>query len=142
VGLDPVVVERRMAKILEEIEFLKTVKLQKLDEFIEDGKSLRSTAKAIETIVQSIIDISSHIVAQNHWGVTDTYRNTIALLATHKVIEDNLSSNLQQVVAMRNILVHQYLDIDFHIIWNSIENLSEDASEFIKAINRYLKNHD
>ena len=141
-GLDPVVVERRMAKILEEIEFLKTVKLQKLDEFIEDGKSLRSTAKAIETIVQSIIDISSHIVAQNHWGVTDTYRNTIALLATHKVIEDNLSSNLQQVVAMRNILVHQYLDIDFHIIWNSIENLSEDASEFIKAINRYLKNHD
>jgi len=142
VGLDPVVVERRMTKILEEIEFLKTVKLQKLDEFIEDGKSLRSTAKAIETIVQSIIDISSHIVAQNHWGVTDTYRNTIALLATHKIIADNLSSNLQQVVAMRNILIHQYLDIDFHIIWNSIENLSEDASEFIKAINRYLKNHD
>jgi uncharacterized protein YutE (UPF0331/DUF86 family) len=142
VGLDPVVVERRMAKILEEMEFLKTIKLQKLDEFIEDGKSLRSTAKAIETIVQSIIDITSHIVAQNHWGVTDTYRNTIALLATHKIITDNLSSNLQQVVAMRNILVHQYLDIDFHIIWNSIENLSEDASEFIKAINRYLKNHD
>lgn len=140
-GLNPVVVERRLAKILEEIEFLKTVKTQKLDEFLNDGKSLRSTAKAIETIVQSIIDVCSHIVAQNHWGVTDTYRNTIAVLATHKVISDDLSSNLQQVVAMRNILVHQYLDVDFHIIWDSIEALLVDASEFIKAIQRYLKNN-
>lgn len=32
-GLNPVVVERRLAKILEEIEFLKTVKTQKLEEF-------------------------------------------------------------------------------------------------------------
>lgn len=140
-GLNPVVVERRLAKILEEIEFLKTVKTQKLEEFLDDGKSLRSAAKAIETIVQSIIDICSHIVAQNHWGVTDTYRNTIALLASHKVIPNNLSSNLQQVVAMRNILVHQYLDVDFHIVWNSIDALIVDASDFIKSIQRYLENN-
>ncbi len=68
-GLDPDVVERRLAKILEEVEFLKSIRKQQLKEFLDDGKSIRSTAKAIETIVQSIIDISSHIVAQNHWGV-------------------------------------------------------------------------
>jgi len=67
-GLDPDVVERRLAKILEEVEFLRSIRKQQLKEFLDDGKSLRSTAKAIETIVQSIIDISSHIVAQNHWG--------------------------------------------------------------------------
>ncbi|MGY5877031.1 MAG: DUF86 domain-containing protein [Candidatus Thorarchaeota archaeon] len=142
-GLDSVVVERRLAKILEEVEFLKMIKIQKLDEFLDDGKSLRSTAKAIETIVQSIIDICSHIVAQKHLGVTDTYRNTIALLATHKIISDTLSSNLQQVVAMRNILVHQYLDVDFRIVWDSISTLQEDAPEFIRAIQKYLKkNHE
>jgi uncharacterized protein YutE (UPF0331/DUF86 family) len=140
-GLDPDVVERRLAKILEEVEFLRSIRKQQLKEFLDDGKSLRSTAKAIETIVQSIIDISSHIVAQNHWGVTDTYRNTIAVLATHKVISSELSSNLQQVVAMRNILVHQYLDVDFHIVWNSIDSLIVDASDFIKTIQRYLKNN-
>ncbi len=138
-GLNPVVVERRLAKILEEIEFLKFVKMQKLDEFLDDGKSLRSTAKAIETIAQSIIDICSHIVAQKHWGITDTYRGTIALLAANRVISDNLSSNLQQIVAMRNILVHQYLDVDFSIIWESIDLLLEDAPEFVAAIQRYLE---
>ena len=133
-GLDPDVVERRLAKILEEIEFLKSIRTQQLKEFLNDGKSLRSTAKAIETIVQSIIDISSHIVAQNHWGVTDTYRTTIALLAKNKVIPEELSDNLQQVVAMRNILVHQYLDIDFRIVWESLDELVLDTPKFIRAI--------
>ncbi len=138
-GFDSVVVERRLAMILEEVEFLKIIKKQKFNEFLSDGKSLRSTAKAIETIAQSIIDICSHIVAQKRWGITDTYRGTIALLATNHVISDNLSSNLQQIVAMRNILVHQYLDVDFSIIWESIDLLLEDAPEFVAAIQRYLK---
>lgn len=137
-GLDPDVVERRLAKILEEVEFLKSIRKQQLTEFLDDGKSLRSTAKAIETIVQSIIDITSHIVAQNHWGVTDTYRTTIALLATHKVIPEKLSANLQQVVAMRNILVHQYLDVDFRIVWDALDELIEDAPKFILAIRTFL----
>ena len=139
-GFDSVVVERRLAMILDEVEFLKTIKQQKFNEFLSDGKSLRSTAKAIETIAQSIIDICSHIVAQKHWGITDTYRGTIALLASNHVISDNLSSNLQQIVAMRNILVHQYLDVDFSLIWESIDLLLEDAPEFVSAIQRYMKN--
>ena len=117
---------------------MKSIRKQQLTEFLDDGKSLRSTAKAIETIVQSIIDISSHIVAQNHWGVTDTYRTTIALLATHKVIPEKLSANLQQVVAMRNILVHQYLDVDFRIVWDALDELIEDAPKFILAIRTFL----
>ena len=139
-GLDPDVVERRLAKILEEVEFLKSIRKQQLKEFLDDGKSLRSTAKAIETIVQSIIDISSHIVAQSHWGVTDTYRTTIALLATNRVIPEELSSNLQQIIAMRNILVHQYLDVDFRIVWESLDELVEDAPKFIRAIRTFVDN--
>lgn len=141
-GLDADVVERRLAKILEEVEFLKGIRKQQLAEFLDDGKSLRSTAKAIETIVQSIIDISSHIVAQNHWGVTDTYRTTIALLATNKVIPEDISVNLQQVVAMRNILVHQYLDVDFRIVWGSLDELIEDAPRFVLEIRTFLDNNN
>ena len=137
-GLDPVVVERRLAKILEEVEFLKSIRMQDIEVFLKDGKSLRSTAKAIETIAQSIIDISSHLVAQNHWGVTDTYRTTIALLAKNQVIPTDLSNNLQQVIAMRNILVHQYLDVDFQIVWESLDELVKDAPKFIRAIRSFL----
>ena len=125
--------------ILEEVEFLKTIKKQNRKEFLSDGKSLRSTARAIETIAQSIIDICSHVVAQKHYGISDTYKGTIEILANNHIISAGLSSNLQKVVAMRNVLVHQYLDIDFKIVWKSIDSLLVDAPEFVRAIQNYLK---
>lgn len=138
-GLDTVVVERRLAMILEEVEFLKTIKKQSRKEYLNDGKSMRSTARAIETIAQCIIDICSHVVAQKHYGISDTYKGTIEILANNHIISAGLSSNLQKVVAMRNVLVHQYLDIDFRMVWKSIDSLLVDAPEFVRSIQNYLK---
>ena len=137
-GLDAGVVERRLAMILEEIEFLKSIKKQSYNEFLNDAKSLRSSARAIETIAQAIIDICSHIVAQKHYGISDTYKGTIELLDSNQIISTKLASNLQRVIAMRNVFVHQYLDIDFKIVWKSIDSLLVDASEFVRVMQRYL----
>ena len=87
-GVDATVIERRLAMILKEVEFLKIIRTEQYDMFMTDEKSLRSTSKAFETIAQSIIDICSHIVAQNHWGVFETYRGCILQLEKHKIISD------------------------------------------------------
>jgi len=138
VGLDLSLIERRLAMILEENEFLKSIKKQNYNEFLNDGKSLRSTARAIETIAQSIIDICSHIVAQKHFGISDTYKGTIELVTQHHIISMDLATNLQKVVAMRNVLVHQYLDIDFEIVWNAIDTLLVDTHTFVQEIKKHL----
>jgi len=138
VGLDLSLIERRLAMILEENEFLKSIKKQNYNEFLNDGKSRRSTARAIETIAQSIIDICSHIVAQKHFGISDTYKGTIELVTQHHIISMDLATNLQKVVAMRNVLVHQYLDIDFEIVWNAIDTLLVDAHTFVQEIKKHL----
>ena len=137
-GLDLPLIERRFAMILEEVEFLKSIRKQSYDEFLTDGRSLRSTARAIETIAQSIIDICSHIVAQKHYGISDTYKGTIELVTRHHIISIDLATNLQKVVAMRNVLVHQYLDIDFEIVWNAIDTLLIDAHTFVQEIKKHL----
>ncbi len=139
VGLDSPIIERRLVMILEEIEFLQSIKKQSYEEFMNDGKSLRSTARAIETIAQSIIDICSHIVAQKHYGISDTYKGTVELLAKHSVISTDLATNLQKVIAMRNVLVHQYLDINFKIVWDAIDTLFIDAPAFVQEIERCLE---
>lgn len=138
-GLDATIVERRLAVILEELKFLKIIKAQSYDEFLTDGKSLRATARAIETIAQSIIDVSSHIVAQKNYGLSDTYKGTIELLAKNHLISSDLASSLQKVIAMRNVLVHQYIEIDFGIVWDAIDSLLVDAPRFVRAIEKYLK---
>ncbi len=138
-GLDATIVERRLAIILKELEFLKTIKAQNYDEFLNDGKSLRATARAIETIAQSIIDVSSHIAAQKHYGISDTYKGTIELLAKNQIVSSSFASNLQKVIAMRNVLVHQYVEIDFRIVWAAIDSLLVDGPRFVRVIQKYIK---
>jgi uncharacterized protein YutE (UPF0331/DUF86 family) len=141
-GIDLVIIERRLIGIMIEVEFLKTVKTQDLKNFLRDDKSVRATSKAIETVAQCVIDISSHIIAQNHWGVSDSYRQSIATLSMRSVISENLASQLQSLIAMRNILVHQYLDADYQIVWESVDSVIRDSRAFVDAIKRYLEEID
>ncbi|MGV9169988.1 MAG: hypothetical protein ACOC38_08640 [Promethearchaeia archaeon] len=57
-------VKRRLASILEECHFIEQLEYMTHDEFIADGRNLRASATAIENITQSIVDISSHIIAK------------------------------------------------------------------------------
>ena len=138
-GLDPVIVEHRLVSILREIEFLKQNTTQSKVDFLDDEKSIKSIAKTIETITQFIIDIASHIIAQNKWGVPDSYKHAIITLEKNKVIEDSLSSNLQDLIAMRNIMVHRYLDVDYEIIWESVNRVISDAQTFVSVIKNFIK---
>ncbi|MGV9169989.1 MAG: type VII toxin-antitoxin system HepT family RNase toxin [Promethearchaeia archaeon] len=74
---------------------------------------------------------------QNNWGIPETYKQTIELLETHKVIPQNLSENLKNLVSMRNILVHPYIDADYDILWNSLQRISSDARSYVSFMREY-----
>ncbi|MGM0686116.1 MAG: type VII toxin-antitoxin system HepT family RNase toxin [Promethearchaeati archaeon] len=93
----------------------------------------------MENLAQSILDISSHIIAQNNWGIPDTYKAMIGLLDTHDIISEELSENLKNLVSMRNILVHRYADPDYGILWNSLKQISLDARSFVSLMREYLE---
>lgn len=137
-GLDPVIVEHKLVSILREVEFLKKNSTQSKVDFLDDEKSFKSTVKTIETITQFIIDIASHIIARKQWGVPDSYKHAIITLEKNKVLENSLSSNLQDLVAMRNIMVHRYLDVDYEIIWESVNKVISDAQTFVSAIKKFI----
>lgn len=138
VGLDIAIIERRLVAIREEVDFLNSIRNQTMEEFLRDGKSQRSAAKSIETIAHSMIDIASHIIAQKQWGVSESYKQAIITLSRKDVIGEKLSINLQDLIAMRNLLVHQYLETDYEIIWDSIPQVVEDAKAFVSAIKNFI----
>ena len=140
-GIDVAVVERRLGMILSEVEFLRIIGKETYDIYKSDEKSLRATSKAIESIAQYIIDICSHIVAQKHWGVSETYGDCISKLETHKIISGSLSKNLQLLISMRNLLVHEYGKVDHEIVWNSIESIESDSMDFVSSIKEYLSSN-
>jgi uncharacterized protein YutE (UPF0331/DUF86 family) len=52
----------------------------------------------------------------------NTYRDALANLAKHRVLDEELGKRLQLWAGMRNVLVHLYPDIDHGITWGTIRN--------------------
>jgi uncharacterized protein YutE (UPF0331/DUF86 family) len=138
-SFDGTVVERRLATIATEMSFLDSIQISSYEHFSSDGMAVRAVIRSIELISQSVIDIAGHLVAHNNWGVPETYRDTIRLLARNNVIRSVLVDRLQRLVSMRNVLIHQYLEIDLQIIYESISEVIRDARDFISQIRNFLK---
>ena len=59
-------------------------------------------------------------------------------LAKHKVLPVRLSKRLAPMAGFRNILVHEYLEIDRHRVYRALKDDLGDFERFIKAVSQLL----
>jgi len=60
------------------------------------------------------------------------------MLAAHKVLSKSLSARLTSMAGFRNILVHEYLEIDRKRVFSALKNDLGDFEKFIRAVSKLL----
>jgi len=86
-----------------------------LDEFVEDGKTVRAVIRSIEVIGEAASKIS------------------IEFRMEHPDVP------WQKIIGMRNRLIHVYFDIDYNIIWQTVK---ENLPPLIKKLQSILNNKE
>ena len=84
---------------------------------------------------QAIIDIACAVVSRYNLGYPDSYADCFRVLRRENVLPDDLTDRLTQAVGMRNVLVHEYLDVDDKLLLDALDRLS-DFRAFAEAIRR------
>lgn len=85
--------------------------------------------------IQAVIDISCAVVSRYNLGYPDSYADCVRVLRQHEVLPHDLADRLIRAVGMRNVLVHEYLDVDDELLLGAIDRLS-DFRAFAEAIRR------
>jgi uncharacterized protein YutE (UPF0331/DUF86 family) len=75
--------------------------------------------------IQIIIDLACEIVAKRNLGSPTTYRQCIELLAQYGLLEQELAETLQKMVGLRNLLVHDYDEIDIKRLTPLLDRLDD-----------------
>lgn len=109
------------------------------DKLIQDDDLLYSVEYRLQTAIESVINISEHIVAGLNLGHEDTAKDTIKALAKHNIIPQDLAERLSDAADMRNILVHMYFKVNIEKIAKSATRDLEDLRSFAKAVNEFLE---
>ncbi len=101
--------------------------LQRIREEFTDEVLFRQNFTQQDSVVLNLqraceasIDIANHLVRKYQLGVPQSSRDSFALLTQRQLIDNQLAINLQKMIGLRNIAVHDYqalnLDIVIHVI--------------------------
>lgn len=85
--------------------------------------------------IQIVIDLACEVVAKRNLGSPSTYRECIELLAQFNLLEQGLAETLQKMVGLRNLLVHDYDEVDI----NRLTPLLERLEDFTAFAARYVE---
>ena len=107
---------RRLDMRLERIEIACT-KLDQaarapFDRYANDPNLVDATERRIQVALQAAIDVGAHIISASGWKTPEDYRNVFTELAAHSVLPNDLAARLADAAGLRNLLVHEYLEID------------------------------
>ena len=88
----------------------------------------------IERLSQATIDIAAHIVRINNYGIPQTSREVFVMLAKNKIISEQISSSMQNMVGFRNLAVHDYQNLNLDIVKAIINKHLIDFENFAAEI--------
>lgn len=97
--------------------------------------------RAFEVVLQIIIDVCTHTVSIFK-EIPKSYSNCFLILARNSVIPTELGERLALAAKMRNIIVHLYAGINYHLLLEAAKQLVPDFNLFKESILKWIeKNH-
>ena len=88
--------------------------------------------------IQIVIDVACAVVSRRNLGYPQNYRECIELLGQERYINDELAGRLARAVGMRNILIHEYMDVDDGLVFSALDDLS-DFEQFARQLVRAIQ---
>lgn len=88
---------------------------------------------------QAAMDLASHVVSTEAYGLPTSVSEAFTLLAQHAVIPLDLADRLRKMVGFRNIAIHDYQTIDARIVQSIVQTRLDDLRAFATAITAHFK---
>ncbi|MBI3318903.1 MAG: DUF86 domain-containing protein [Candidatus Omnitrophica bacterium] len=127
----------RLEKFNEYVTELKTYRQPSLDRFKQDHLLHHATERCLQLAIESVLDIGSHLIAAKGFREPRDYEDILAVLEEQKVVPAEFTLRLRGVGKFRNLLVHEYVDLDLdrlHDYLARVEDLELLAKTLVQAI--------
>ena len=87
---------------------------------------------------EALIDAGQHVIASEGWVPPASFADVFARLAEHGVVDPDLGRRLQDLARFRNLLVHQYADVDDRRVVEIARTRLDDLSDAAAALARLV----
>lgn len=133
--------ERRVARLLERVgrnlAYLHSRAGLDRQVIRGDADRLASLKYHFQTTIEGCMDITLHLCASEGWGPFDTNAAAMRALGEHGVLDPDLAARMAVAVGFRNLLVHQYADVDDDRVVAHLDDLPT-LDAFVAAVSAWV----
>ena len=130
--VDSSVILKRVGRIRKCVATLATIRrTHSKQKFLADEMIRAAAERNMQVAIQSVLDICNHVVADMKLEVPDEEKQAFQIMASHKILSQGLAKTLTGMTGMRNVLVHEYLEVDR--VYSIMTNNLGDFEKLIKA---------
>ncbi len=136
-------IKDKIEAIEEFLEELKEFTPAAFEEYASNKQVKAACERAVEKVIEAVTDLSFIIISIKKLKIPEDDIASFRILAENKIIPNSLYLKLKDARGMRNILIHQYGEIDDNLIFSAIkDDIEHDVKKFLEIVKeRILKEH-
>ena len=135
---DKDLVIKKLSEVLKQLKSIK--ELSKLSEraLITDESKLYLAERVMERLIGAAIDINMHLASDIKKSVPEDYYSSFIFLAKMRLMPMSLAKKLAPSAGRRNILVHEYQELDIKKFKAALKKALADYTRYVQYIQRAL----
>ena len=130
---------KKLAEILKQLKYLKQLSVLSEKTLISEETKMYLAERVMERLISAALDINMHVAADLTKEVPEDYFSSFFALAKLKIYPISFAKKIAPSASLRNILVHEYQDINIKKFRAAIKKALVDYSKYAKYIKVFLK---
>jgi uncharacterized protein YutE (UPF0331/DUF86 family) len=94
--------------------------------------------RGLQVAAEALFDLGGHVLAGEFQESVDRYADIPPRLAARGVLRPETSERLRGLAGFRNVLVHDYADVDLSIVARGVDRL-DDFEAFVADVEKWLQ---
>jgi len=108
-----------------------------LSVYSKDFKAKAACERYAERIIEAVVDLAYLVIKAKNLPLPESDLQAFDILSGHKLVALELARRLQDAKRMRNIIAHEYGEINDEIVFYSLKDeLDADVRAFIRLVKK------
>ena len=135
---DAGVVQARLHLMSQLLEDLGAVGDVVAEELLTDRMLRHAVERILSQLVELAVSVNGHVGSTILLESPHDYRSSFDLAAKAGLIDGDLSRRLQPSVGLRNVLAHEYVEIDLDVVAAAVQGAQRDYGDYVRSASNWL----
>lgn len=131
-------VQDKLKNIDDYLHTLEPLVAKSASEIAREELVLHTIERLFQLIVDTMVDINTHIITAKDFPVPDDFQSTFIVLGKHDVLPMEFALKISPVVGLRNRVVHKYEDLNTKLFFKQLKDEFDDFRQYLKYISDYI----